>query len=114
MSDDVFSIDDGPMTPEQERLAATLSPVELEKIDGALLENATIRWRKIARIVGATMVQLDERTDIDSRVRDLPDVFFGRRVINLINSGALEWQGHLGAMGFSQVRRAGAKRSGKA
>ena len=114
MSDDGLSIDDGTMTPEQEQLAATLSPVELEKIDEALLENVTKRWRKIARIVGTTMVQLDERTDIDTRVRDLPDVFFARRVVNLANSGALEWQGYLGAMGFSQVRLAGGRRSGKA
>ena len=43
---------DGPMTPEEEAVASTLSPDMVRNIDAALLSHARTRERKVAMIVG--------------------------------------------------------------
>lgn len=90
--------DDPLLTTEQQALASKLSASELKRIDLALLANADSHWRKVARIVGTTM------TSIEQRPKGLPDVFYAQRIQYLVATGALESQGNLKRMRFSEVR----------
>ena len=90
-------IPDPPLTAEQQAEVAQLSTSELERIDRALLAEATGRWRKVAFIVGSTIGNL-------TGVPELPDVFYSQRVKLLVDQGRLEAQGDLDYMRYSEVR----------
>lgn len=90
---------DPELTPEQLKLVAELTDAEVEAIDNALLANASGMWRKVARIVGTTM------TELPCRVEGIPDVFYSQRIKRLVEAGALESQGNLSHMRYSEVRR---------
>ena len=90
--------DDPPLTAEQQALVAKLTETELKAIDLALLANAHTQWRKVARIVGTTMSALAQRP------KDVLDVFYAQRIQRLVAAGALEAQGNLKRMRFSEVR----------
>ena len=89
---------DPPLTPEQEAKVAQLSDEDIYKIDKELLSQACERWRKVARIVGIAMSELEDR------VIGIPDVYYSQRVRLLVESGQLESQGNLEYMRFSEVR----------
>ena len=74
---------DPPLTPEQEVKVARLSDKEINEIDKELLSQACDRWRKVARIVGLAMNELEER------VIGIPDVYYSQRVRLLVESGHL-------------------------
>ncbi|GFO68205.1 hypothetical protein GMLC_17840 [Geomonas limicola] len=82
-----------PRTPEQ------LTEADLKEIDAALLENASVNWSKVSRIVLATMI---ERGD---GVTGLPTTFYTERVVGLVQAGSLEARGDLTDMHLSEVRR---------
>ncbi len=44
---------DGDLTDEQAKIAASLTPELIEKIDECILSHATVSERKVAMIVGA-------------------------------------------------------------
>jgi len=90
--------DDPSLTVEQQAQASKLSASELRQIDLALLATADSHWRKVARIVGTTM------TSMEQRPKGLPDVFYAQRIQHLVATGALESQGNLKRMRFSEVR----------
>ena len=90
---------DGPLTPEQQSVVEKLSPADLEKIDEGLLANCCDRWRKVARVVGTTMM-----SDSQYRYENVPDVFYSQRVKALVDAGSLESQGNLDFMRYSEVR----------
>jgi hypothetical protein len=90
--------DDPPLTTEQQALVSKLSASELKRIDLALLASADGHWRKVARIVGTTMVSIEQRP------KGLPDVFYAQRIQYLVATDALESQGNLKRMRFSEVR----------
>ena len=92
---------DPPLTAEQHALVAKLTSADRRTIDEVLLANATPRWRKVAMIVGMTMIQLEDRGD---RVNGIPDVFYSQRVRVLVEAGRLEAAGDLAYMRFSEVR----------
>ena len=87
------------MTAEQQALVASLSAADIDAIDRALLGNTLDRWRKVAMVVGKTMMELEDRR------RGIPDTFYAQRVRNLVEMGSLESQGNLAYMRFSEVRR---------
>ena len=89
---------DRPLTPEELSKVERLSAHEVAKIDQALLANAALQWRKVARVVGTSM------TSLDSRVAGIPDVYYSQRVAKLVSEGQLESQGNLRRMRFSEVR----------
>jgi hypothetical protein len=89
---------DPPLTPEEQAKVAQLSEAEIRAIDEALLSNASHRWRKVAMVVGATMVRLPIRAS------GISDVFYAQRVRKLVEDGRLESQGNLAYMRFSEVR----------
>ena len=92
---------DGELTPDQVKLIEQLTEDEVQAIDSALLSNTCERWRKVARVVGTTMM------DLPCRVEGIPDVYYSQRVQKLVNEGLLESQGNLSYMRYSEVRRPG-------
>ena len=89
---------DPPLTSEQEDLVKRLKTSEVDKIDKALLSNMSSYWKKVANVVGATMIELE------NRVEGIPDVFYANRIIYLAERGLIESQGNLRKMRFSEVR----------
>lgn len=89
---------DPPLTPEQEDLVSKLEDSEVERIDEALLSNISDYWKKVASVVGATMM------DLKNRVEGIPDVYYANRIILLVEKGLIESQGNLKRMRFSEVR----------
>jgi hypothetical protein len=89
---------DPDLTDEEKTLVEELSHEDLEHIDAALLSNAKSNWRKVAMIVGMTMMELP------NRVKGIPDIFYSQRVRKLVEDGHLEFQGNLQCMRFSEVR----------
>ena len=91
---------DPTLTAQQQATVDQLTESELKAIDKALLSNATDRWRKVAMVIGSTMMHLPDR------VPGIPDVFYAERVRKLVEHGLLESQGNLTYMRFSEVRLA--------
>lgn len=91
-------IKDPELAPEEEALVSQLSRSDLEEIDHALLEHATTQWRKVAMIVGLTMMEFK------NRVIGIPDIFYAQRVQHLVKKGLLESEGDPSQMRFCEVR----------
>jgi hypothetical protein len=70
----------------------------LRRIDAALLSHARKTNRKIAMLVGSTMM------DPSLRVPGLPEVFYAQRIRTLVDRGLLVAEGSLGYMRYSEVR----------
>jgi len=90
---------------ESERtLVASLGPAGLRTIDDALTKATQLRWLKVARVVSDAMKAggyAGDEPEFDLHVR---------RVIVLVESGALEAQGNLRRPRFSEVRLPAANR----
>jgi len=89
---------DATLTPEQRKLVEKLSDAEILAIDDALLSNTSTQWRKVARVIGATMNKLP------SRILGIPDSYYSQRIQNLVKEGLLESQGNLSYMKYSEIR----------
>ena len=89
---------DPPLTKEQLALVNKLSEIDIKRIDKILLSNACHYWRKVARVVGTTMMELPER------IPGIPDIYYAQRIRHLIEEGKLESQGNLDYMRYSEVR----------
>ena len=89
---------DPPLTDEQSDLVSKLSEAELCHIDDALLSNISTQWRKVARVVGTTM------SEQENRIIGIPDVFYAQRISQLAKKGLIESQGNLQAMRYSEVK----------
>jgi len=101
-------IPDPDLTAEEKALVAKLSQKDLQAIDEALLSNARSSWRKVAMVVGITMLNLS------NSIKGIPDVFYSQRIRNLVENGRLEAQGNLQFMRFSEVRIPSAKETHEA
>lgn len=88
---------DGDLTDEQAKIAASLSLELIEKIDECILSHATVSERKVAMIVGLTMM------DTSIWVAGLPDLYYRDRVKFLVTRGLLLAHGNLNCMGYSEV-----------
>jgi hypothetical protein len=86
------------LTLHEQALVDALTDADVASIDAALLENVGSQWRKVAMVVGTTMMS------IERRIRGLPDVYYAQRVAMLVNRGYLESQGDVSRMRFSEVR----------
>jgi hypothetical protein len=90
---------DPPMTPEQAAIAASLSDELALAIEHGLLSNVDPKhFRKVARVVGSTM--MDERL----RVPGLPDVYYAGVIKDLVRRGLLVADGNLDYMRYSEIR----------
>ncbi|MBV2124992.1 MAG: hypothetical protein KUF75_07570 [Candidatus Thiodiazotropha sp. (ex Ctena orbiculata)] len=90
---------DGKLTPEQEQLVGQLTADEVREIDMALLSNASDKWRKVAKVVAMTMLELLPR------INEIPDIYFSRRIRKLVGNKQLEARGNLSYMVYSEVRK---------
>ena len=89
---------DPSLTQEQLDLVSKLSEADLNLIDSALLSNVSPQWRKVARVVGTTM------NEIDNKIIGIPDVFYSQRIVRLVDKGLIESQGNIKAMRYSEIR----------
>ena len=70
-----------------------------EEIDTALLANVTNQWRKVAFVVGMTMMEIDSKRHVG---RD--DLYFAQRIAVLVQRGLIEHTGDLDRMRYCEVR----------
>lgn len=89
---------DPDLTEDEKLLVEKLSVDEIQEIDDLLLSHARDNWRKVAMIVGLTMMSHENRES------GMPDIFYAQRVRLLVERGQLESQGNLQYMRFSEVR----------
>ncbi len=90
--------DDPPLDADDVQAIAALTQDDLRSIDRAILSSSSESWRKVALVVAVAM---DAHPGL---YYDIPDVFYGQRVIGLVSSGNLEARGNLRRMRFSEVR----------
>ena len=76
---------DGPLSPDQVSVVEELTPDQLAGIDRDLLANCCDRWRKVARIVAATM-----SNEYPPPIDGLPDAFYSQRVRLLVDRQGLD------------------------
>jgi hypothetical protein len=88
---------DPPLTPEEKVRVAQLNDDQVRAIDEALLSNTCSNWRKVARVVGTTMMGIEN-------LGGIPDLYYAHRVRKLVEAGRLESQGNLSCMGIGEVR----------
>ena len=93
-----YDLPDGPMTPDESAIVSALDPEFVRKVDDALLSHAHTRSRKVAFIVGRTMM------DTNLRLPGLSDLFYAGRVKALVKEGLLVAEGNLDYMRYSEVR----------
>jgi hypothetical protein len=91
-------VPDPPLTKQQIELVNKLNEIDIKRIDKTLLSNACKNWRKVARVVGTTMLELSEH------MPGIPDVYYAQRIQYLVNKGKLESEGNLAYMRYSEVR----------
>src|SRR5262249_6978574 len=92
---------DAPLSPEEEAEARLLTPADIERIDRTLLSHASLEYRKVARVIGWTMMELYKEIKV-------PDGFYTQRLKVLVAAGLLEADGDLNRMRYSEVRLKGA------
>jgi hypothetical protein len=93
-------LDSAPTAAELE-IINKLTRDQVKRIDEVLLANTAPQWRKVARVVGSAMMQMR------GEYPGLPDVYYSRRIAELVTAGKLQAQGNLRRMRFSEVRTSG-------
>lgn len=89
---------DPPLTTDALHKIAQLSALEIAQIDQILIANTAAQWRKVAMVVGISMLSLN------SKFEGIPDVYYSQRIAKLVAQGKLQSQGDLQRMRFSEVR----------
>ena len=89
---------DNLLSKEQLELVNNLTEQQLKEIDDVLLSHVKNLNRKVAMIVGLTMMDLSER------IEGIPDIYYGQRVKKLVEKGLLIADGNLDQMRYSEVR----------
>jgi hypothetical protein len=75
-----------------------LTDVDVAAIDQAILSMLSAHWQKTALVVSRAMYAYPDRYD------DIPDVFYGQRVVELASKGLLDANGNLRRLRFSEIR----------
>ena len=83
---------------EDTKAIAALTVDDVAAIDEAILSKLSSRWQKTAFVIATSMYASPDRYE------DIPDVFYGRRVVALAQQGLLEASGDLRKWRFSEVR----------
>jgi Protein of unknown function len=94
---------DHPLTPEKEAQPSLPTAADLKRIDECLLSHASHQWRKVAYVIGRTILALDREFP------HMPDGFYSTRIKHLAESGAIETAGNLDRMRYSEIRLPGPK-----
>jgi hypothetical protein len=90
---------DPPLSAEQEKVIGALSQSQIDTVDRAILSNSVTHWRKVVRVVSSAMAQVGQT------LPGVPDLFYAERVRKLVERGALDAQGDLRRMRYSEVRK---------
>jgi len=77
---------------------AALTVDDVAAIDAAILAKLSSRWQKTAFVIATSMYVHPDRYE------NIPDVFYGRRLLALAQQGLLEASGDLRQWRFSEVR----------
>ena len=85
---------------DEQAVADSLTPAQVERIDAILLGECARSARKVARIIGNTWVELRDE------LPDVPIGFYAQRVKTIAEAGTLEWRGNLDHTRFCEVRLA--------
>ena len=75
-----------------------LKPADLERIDSCLMSYISDQYKRVAFVIGQTMLELD------GEYPALPDLFYTSRVKYLVATGVIEAVGDLNRIRFSEVR----------
>ncbi|BFM15899.1 hypothetical protein R50073_20820 [Maricurvus nonylphenolicus] len=89
---------DSELTEDQINLVSSLTDEQLQFIDQALLAEAGISFRKVAKVVSMAMIKLE------GRIKGIPDVFYAQRVFGLVDQGKLVAQGNVKRMFSCEVK----------
>ena len=92
-------IDDPPLSTDQQDRVNQLNAKELQKIDETLIGNTGSSWRKVALVIGTTII------DLEATFRGIPDVFYAQRIKTLVERGTIQSQGNLDRMRYSEIRK---------
>ena len=90
-----------PMDAEDRVVVAASSSMQIDAIDLAVVQEASARWSKVARVLGTF---LKKRPGIPE---DVPLEFVWERLCRLVAQGDLESQGDISQWGASEVRKVG-------
>ncbi|GCL62572.1 DUF3658 domain-containing protein [Pseudaquabacterium pictum] len=82
----------------EQKAVAQLKNADIDTIDHELLTNTTCTWTKAIRVIGETLVSLDNRFSA------VPLGFYAQRVAALISSGTLEARGNTEFMRLCEIR----------
>lgn len=96
--DHTDATEDPALTAAQQEVVGRLSEAQLQRIDEAIMKNLTDNWRKVAMIIALAI------RDNDSHVSGVIDLFYGQRIMRLVELGLIESVGNLRRMGYSEVR----------
>jgi len=83
---------------EDTNAIAALTVEDVAAIDKAIVSTLSSHWQKTALVIAMSMYAYPDRYD------DIPDVFYGQRVLALAEQGLLEASGNLRQWRFSEVR----------
>lgn len=86
---------------EDTKAIAALTVEDVAVIDEAILSKLSSHWQKTAFVIAISMHAYPDRYD------DIPDVFYGQRILALELKGLLEARGDLRKWRFSEVRAIG-------
>jgi hypothetical protein len=87
-----------PLNDEDTAAIAALTVADVAAIDQAILSALSPYWQKTALVVGRAMYAYPDKFD------EIPDVFYGQRVLELASGGLIAVNGDLRRMRFSEVR----------
>lgn len=97
---------DGVLHASELEAVSRLKESDIGVIDRTLVSNSTDTWRKATRIVGHTLV------DLNNELTGIPLGFFAQRMAALVQSGELEVQGNLDFIRLCELRLSTLGRSG--
>ena len=98
LPDDPDGYGDDEPSPEELAQMRQATTSDAAAVDQLILSLCTVRWQKVAMVIGSS---LDE---YDKRFASLPYVYMQVRMLELIERGVLEAQGDVMSMRTSQVR----------
>jgi hypothetical protein len=90
--------DDLELDDEDHLAVSALTQDDIAAIDSAILAEARVHWQKVAMVVAKAM------DAYPGEYLEIPDLFYGQRVRELVLAGRLVSQGNVSRMRFSEVR----------
>lgn len=73
--------------------------IDEEVLERELMTNVTDEWRKIAFVVGTTLMKVAEKHGVK-----LDDSFFHMKIVSLVERGVIEHNGDLSQMRACEIR----------